>query len=200
MWTRGVDVEIVLSNPGSSPDDLSMTDGNYGNGWSCVDVAAEIIKCIQAQFPDAPHDKLRQTVEENLRVCFIRCQRGGCAYSEGCTLGLHSKHFIVDDVCCYIGSQNLYVCDLAEWGVVIDNPEAVRDIKQKYWDQLWKVSFVRDDCDVDEVMDGLGIDRTPKSSRLSMTKFELEQARNAMKANLQQYWDRDESDQSDAED
>jgi len=31
------------------------------------------------------------------------------------TMGNHSKHFIVDDIATYIGSQNLYVCDLAEW-------------------------------------------------------------------------------------
>jgi len=91
------------------------------------------------------------------------------------------------------------MCDLAEWGVVIDNPESVRDIKQKYWDQLWRVSFVRDDCDVDQVMDGLGIDRSAKS-KLSMTKYELEQTSNAMKANLHHYWNDDESEDSDAED
>jgi phosphatidylserine/phosphatidylglycerophosphate/cardiolipin synthase-like enzyme len=166
---------------------------------SCVDVAAEIIKCIQAQFPDAPDDKLRETVQDNLRVCFVRCQRGGSNYSGGGSLGLHSKHFIVDDVCCYIGSQNLYTCDLAEWGVVIDSPEAVADIKQNYWDQLWKVSYTKDDCDVDEVMDGLGIDRTAVN-KLAMTKYEYEKAKAAMKANLQQRWDSDQSDQSDAED
>ena len=167
---------------------------------SCVDVAAEIIKCIQTEFPDAPDERLRMTVKENLRVCFLRCRRGGCTYADGSSLGLHSKHFIIDDVCCYIGSQNLYVCDLAEWGVVIDNAEAVRDIKEKYWDQLWEVSFVRDDCEVDKVMDGLGIDRTAQSSKLSMTKFELEQAKNLMMSNVHKYFDGDESEQSDAED
>lgn len=33
MWTKGVDVEIVLSNPGSIPDNLPMTEAQYGNGW-----------------------------------------------------------------------------------------------------------------------------------------------------------------------
>ena len=68
-----------------------------------------------------------------------------------------------------------------------------------YWDQMWKVSYCSDDCDVDEVMDGLGIDRAA-ISRLSMTKYELEQAKIAMKANFQQYWEEEQSDQSDAED
>ena len=102
-------------------------------------------------------------------------------------------------MCCYIGSQNLYTCDLAEWGVVIDSEEVVTNIKQQYWDQMWTVSYTKDDCDVDEVMDGLGIDRS-SVSKLEMTKYELEQAKAAMKANFQQMWDGEESDQSDAED
>jgi len=50
IWERGVDVEIALSNPGSIPGGLTATEANYGNGWSCVDVAAEIIKTIRKQF------------------------------------------------------------------------------------------------------------------------------------------------------
>ena len=33
IWTKGVDVEIVLSNPGSRPDNLPLTEAQYGNGW-----------------------------------------------------------------------------------------------------------------------------------------------------------------------
>lgn len=199
LWTKGVDIEIVLSNPASRPDHLPLAEANYGNGWDCVDVAAEIIKCIQAQFPDAPDNELRHTVQDNLRVCFLRCVRGGTTYSDGGNLGLHSKHFIVDDVCTYIGSQNLYICDLAEWGVVIDSPEAVADIKKRYWDPMWEVSYSIDDCDVDKVMDGLGVDRAA-ISKWEMTKLELEQAK---KANLERrghYNSDGESSQSDAED
>jgi hypothetical protein len=44
-----------------------------------------------------------------------------------------AKHFIIDDICCYIGSQNLYKCDLAEWGVVIDDAARVQAIKGEFW-------------------------------------------------------------------
>ena len=158
IWEKGVDVEIVLSNPGSIPGGLSGTEANYGNGWSCVDVAAEIIKTIRKQFPDAEDDDLRKKVEDNLRICFLRTATG-TAWADGNTKGLHSKHFIVDDVCCYIGSQNLYVCDLAEWGVLIDDPEITQKIKSEYWDEMWKYSYTGEDVDVHEVMDGLDIDR-----------------------------------------
>lgn len=159
IWERGVDVEIVLSNPSSIPGNLSPTEANYGNGWTCVDVAAEIIRTIPEQFPDAVDSDVRQKVEENLRVCFIKHKVGGTSYNSGMTMGMHAKHFIVDDVCTYIGSQNLYVCDLAEWGVIIDHKEQVQAIMEQYWNPMWACSYTDTDVDVQEVMDGLEIDR-----------------------------------------
>ena len=91
IWLRGVDVEIVLSNPHSVPGKCSATDAYYGNGWSCVDVAAEIIKRIQKLFPDAHDGDLRHKVESNLRICFLKSPRGGYSYRNGATLGLHGK-------------------------------------------------------------------------------------------------------------
>ena len=219
LWTKGVDVEIVLSNPGSIPGDCSPTEACYGNGWSCVDVASEIIKAVQKLFPDADDADLRQKVEENLRVCFLKSPRGGQHYKDGQTLGLHcksfslitevvvvvvvvgsflralslllipkyfvfpttAKHFIVDDICCYIGSQNLYICDLAEWGVVIDHPEKVQSIKEQYWDPMWNVSYLQDDWDVQAVMDGLKIDRTAKT-KTELTKIQMQQMKEKVRA------------------
>lgn len=158
LWEKGVDIEIALSNPGSIPGGLKPTEACYGNGWSCVDVAAEIIKRIKKQYPDAEDNDLRTKVEENLRVCFIREKRGN-KWDDGMTMGMHAKHFIIDDIACYIGSQNLYVCDLAEWGVVIDNPEQTQKFMEEYWNPMWEHSYTGEDIDVDEVMDGLDIDR-----------------------------------------
>jgi phosphatidylserine/phosphatidylglycerophosphate/cardiolipin synthase-like enzyme len=74
-------------------------------------------------------------------------------------MGMHAKHFIVDDIATYIGSQNLYICDLAEWGVVIDDAEQTKKFMEEYWNPLWKYSYTGEDVDVDAVMDGLVIDR-----------------------------------------
>ena len=91
LWERGVDLEIVLSNPGSIPGNCSPTEACYGNGWSCVDVAAEIIKTIKDQYPDAHPGDLRLMVEDNLRVCFLKSPRGGQYYKDGQSLGLHCE-------------------------------------------------------------------------------------------------------------
>jgi phosphatidylserine/phosphatidylglycerophosphate/cardiolipin synthase-like enzyme len=159
IWTRGVDVEIVLSNPLSVPGGLPPGKTQYGNGWSCVDVAAEIIKTIRKQFPNAPDEDLRKKVEENLRVCLIRRKCGNKWGNGTDTVAMHAKHFIVDDICTYIGSQNLYMCDLAEWGVVIDHADSVKKMMDEYWNPIWEASYTGEDCDVQQVMDGLDIDR-----------------------------------------
>ncbi|CAB9510902.1 Inherit from NOG: PLDc [Seminavis robusta] len=181
IWERAVDVEIVLSNPGSIPGNLSPTEACYGNGWSCVDVAAEIIKTIRKMYPSASDSELRVKVQDNLRVCFLRSPEGGRHYKDGQTLGLHSKHFIVDDICCYIGSQNLYICDLAEWGVVIDDREKTQFVKGQYWDPMWKTSYKVDDCEVDKVMDGLEISREA-DNQYELTVLQYEQAKQKLHA------------------
>ena len=93
LWTKGVDIEIVLSNPGSIPNGLGPLEACYGNGWTCNDVASEIIKRIKKQFPTAEDGDLRKKVEENLRVCFIRHDKS-TTYPDGGNIGLHSKYFI----------------------------------------------------------------------------------------------------------
>jgi len=162
IWVRGVDVEIVVSHPNSMPGGLGPADANYGNGWTCVDVAAYIIKRIVHSFPSADHGMLRKKVEENLRVCFLK-QKIGNQYPSGMKMGMHAKHFIIDDKCTYIGSQNLYVCDLAEWGVIVDHEEETKKMMATYWTPMWEASYTGTDCSVQEVMDGLEIDMDGES-------------------------------------
>ena len=93
-------------------------------------------------------------------------------------MGMHAKHFIVDDIATYIGSQNLYICDLAEWGVVIDDEAQTQKIMEEYWNPLWKYSYTGEDVDVDAVMDGLDIDRdgADPSNLDEETKAKMKQA------------------------
>jgi phosphatidylserine/phosphatidylglycerophosphate/cardiolipin synthase-like enzyme len=157
IWTKGVEVEIVLSNPGSVPGGLSKAEA-FGNGWSCSDVASEIIKTIKANFPEADDEKLKQKLLTNLRVSFLRSTRGQ-KWEDGMTLALHAKHMIIDQAAFLVGSQNLYVCDLAEWGVLVDNEEETKKVLREYWEPMWRNSYTADDCNLHEVMEGLSTDR-----------------------------------------
>lgn len=158
IYERDVKVDIALSNPGSVPGGLKPTEALYGNGWSCADVASEIIQTILDQYDGVDETTLRQIVKKNLRISYIR-QVQGNKWQNGGTMGFHAKHFIIDDRAYYIGSQNLYKADLAEWGVLIDNEQQTKKCMQEYWNPMWQASYTPADCDEDEVIDGLGVDR-----------------------------------------
>jgi phosphatidylserine/phosphatidylglycerophosphate/cardiolipin synthase-like enzyme len=208
MWEKGVDVEIVLSNPASIPGGLAPLEASYGNGWTCVDVAAELIKRIRKQFPKAEDSALRKVVTDNLRVTFLR-QEIGKEWDDGMTMALHTKHFIVDDVCTYIGSQNLYISDLAEWGVVIDSSTATKQFMEEYWNPMWTHSYRKEDCDVQAVMDGLAIDRDgedpnklseetkQKISEAGLTTEEMQGEVHRPTTNADYYYDNDDDDKDD---
>ncbi|CAK0863257.1 unnamed protein product [Prorocentrum cordatum] len=151
---KGVQVEIALSTPGSIPNDLSMTEALYGNGWECNDVAAEIIKEIIKM---GPHDvDVEQQVKNNLRICYIK-QGGKNTWRDGKGMGMHAKHFIIDDIAYYIGSQNLYICDLAEWGILVDDEQQTKRVKAEYWTPMWEASYIEApdrDWNIEAAMDG----------------------------------------------
>jgi len=192
IWERGVDIEIAVSNPGSIPAGLSPLEACYGNGWTCGDVASEIIKTIKEQYDGVDDESLRKCVDENLRVCFIR-QAQGNSWEDGGTMGMHAKHFIIDDRAYYIGSQNLYMCDLAEWGILIDDPAATKKCMAEYWNPLWKASFTGVDCDVDTVMNGLDIDSNGANPKKvdAKTKKLMEKAQTSMVGDPALHYDED---------
>lgn len=77
-------------------------------------------------------------------------------------MGNHAKFFIIDDKCCYIGSQNMYIANLAEWGVLIDDEETVGTVLNDYWIPMWRASHNpgAPDVNVDQVLENLGVDRS----------------------------------------
>jgi len=178
IYTRGVDVLIILSNPNSIPADLGMMDANYGNGWTCEDTASEIVKAIKQAHPDASDDQLTGLVGVNLKVAYTRGSCGTMDWKEREKAGNHSKFFIVDDVAYYIGSQNLYIADLSEWGIIIDSEEQTQKVLSEYWNKLWQASYEdvpeeKRDCSVDKVLAGLALDRNP-AHQSDYTEAELE--------------------------
>lgn len=67
--------------------------------------------------------------------------------------------------------------------MVIDDSKQVKEIKAEYWDPMWEVSYTRDDCDVDAVMDGLEIDRSAPS-KVELTKLQIKQAKERTRASM----------------
>ncbi len=50
------------------------------------------------------------------------------------------QFFIVDDAAFYIGSQNVYGSDLAEYGLLVDDYAATAAVLATYWEPLWTYS------------------------------------------------------------
>jgi phosphatidylserine/phosphatidylglycerophosphate/cardiolipin synthase-like enzyme len=164
IWKRNVQVDIVVSNAFSVPDNLSpFLAANYGNGWDAVDVAAEITKTIRKQYR-VDDRVLHQKVADKLRVCTLQT-RVGQRWPGGMTAGLHSKHYIVDDIAYYVGSQNLYTCDLGEWGCCIDDEKQTRQIMSEFWYPMWTASYREDGARTDDVMAGVKVNRDGENPR-----------------------------------
>lgn len=165
IYWRDLDVEVVLSNPLSVPGKLSPTVACYGNGWTAVDVASELIKSIRdnlkAEGEDVMDDRLEAMVVKNLRITMLRSCENEDKWPDGEGLGNHAKFFIVDKRAFYIGSQNLYIANLAEWGVVVDDLEETAKVIDQYWDPMWRNSFRKEEWESQRasVMAGLDIDR-----------------------------------------
>merc|ERR1712183_898258 len=47
---------------------------------------------------------------------------------------------MIDDTCFYIGSQNMYESNLAEWGLIVDDEAAAQQVINDYWQPLWSVA------------------------------------------------------------
>jgi hypothetical protein len=146
-----------------------MMQAVYGNGWTCVDVAAELIKTVLRQYPIAAKlnsAKLREKVSTQIRVSYLRGPDGNSHWpgmGKNATRAFHAKHFIVDSRAFYIGSQNLYISDLAEWGVVVDDRTSTEKVLREFWSPLWERSYRPEDCNVEAVMDGLRVGRDGES-------------------------------------
>eukprot|EP00928_Gymnodinium_smaydae_P071975 TRINITY_DN55430_c0_g1_i1.p1 TRINITY_DN55430_c0_g1~~TRINITY_DN55430_c0_g1_i1.p1 ORF type:complete len:554 (+),score=92.80 TRINITY_DN55430_c0_g1_i1:69-1730(+) len=130
---RGVQVNIVLSNPNGGPK------GGYGYGWTTEDVGAEIMRVYKKQ-TGKDESAIQQVFDHHLAITYIRCKVGCHSYPDGCMIGNHAKMFIVDEVAFYMGSQNLYLCNLAEWGLVVDDKDSTEKLLAEYWRPLWNQS------------------------------------------------------------
>ncbi len=51
--------------------------------------------------------------------------------------GNHSKLVVVDDAVCYVGSDNAYPCYNEEFGIWIDDKQAISSFVRDYWNGLW---------------------------------------------------------------
>jgi phosphatidylserine/phosphatidylglycerophosphate/cardiolipin synthase-like enzyme len=136
----GVDVRIVLPNYNA-----------YAYGWTTEVALNKIVAKIKtslvrriksAMLADGKtraYDSVADFVCQELSLATLRMNSTAEAWSAGPArkFGNHGKLFMIDDEAFYIGSQNLYISNLFEWGLLVDGPTLTAQIKSDYWDDLW---------------------------------------------------------------
>lgn len=131
---KNVDVYIVLSNQ-------NAVGGNNPYNNVAPMIAADKIAQATSVRPGAPRGQaLVDQVCRKLHFATLRINDTDNAWPSGAPFANHSKFWMVDDRGFYIGSDNVYPAWLQEFGYVVDLPDAVTEVKNKYWNPLWEAS------------------------------------------------------------
>ena len=131
---RGVEVSIVLSNPKSVPGDVGAIQAiynSYDNGWSLEEVGKKFIGVAEANRGVLGGKNPTALVCEKLKLMNLRMGAGE-TWPDGNTFANHAKSIIVDDRAFYLGSQNTYVANLAEFGYIVDDSRATETFIAEY--------------------------------------------------------------------
>jgi len=171
---RNVELQIVVSMPfAASGGSKDWKNGFHGSGWTCADVAAELTNTIMKHSPSLTADDIL-TIFERVQITYIRAESGATTWPKGAKFGNNANLIIVDDTCFYIGSQQINVKGLADWGVIVDSEVQAQMLITDYWSPMWNESYDPADCSPSEVMQSLkvvqneGGEEKPSSSELQL--------------------------------
>lgn len=132
----GVEVQIVISETGA---------GAYSYGWTKLELLEawrDVIE-LDLELNGAAVEAAGSATAlicDRIALASPRVNDGDDTWSDGSAMGIHTKLWIVDDRAFYVGSQNMYISNLFEWGLLVDDPQATADILDVQWDPLWRYS------------------------------------------------------------
>lgn len=140
LLAHGGDVYIVVSDYGAGAGGLPMTEAQYNNGWTVLEVAQHLRDQIVANPPAGMPSgaALRALLCQHLHIAPLRFAADGTF--DGTVPGNHAKLLMADDQAFYIGSQNQYDANLTEFGYIVDDTRAAAELKRDYWDHVWQWS------------------------------------------------------------
>ena len=137
---RGVSVQLVISNKDAYPDRLTGGSAAYSNGWTPADVIAELAAYAQTHTELVPAG-MDAATELCARFSVASLRLGGDdQWPDGAKFANHAKLVLADDTAFYIGSQNLYPANLAEYGYIVDDPVAAAQVHRDYFAKVWSGS------------------------------------------------------------
>lgn len=131
---RGVSVDIVLSNPGAVAGGLTAGSAPY-DGESPDEVNEVMRQTLMFEL-DMKEDAAQNLIAQRFRCASFR-YGSESSYPQNAPIPNHAKTLMVDSKVFYIGSQNMYVSNLNEFGWVVEDDQAASDYIARYWSPLW---------------------------------------------------------------
>jgi PLD-like domain len=137
---RGVEVHLALSNLAATPGSVSPLTTSYSNGWSLADVAAKFTELAEEHRDLLPGGTdVDALICSKLHLANLRSS-ASTDWPDGRHLASHAKLLVVDDHTFYLGSQNLYIANLAEHGFIVQDAGATQQLLKEYYEPMWSFS------------------------------------------------------------
>lgn len=139
------DIYIVLSNLGAR----GKSGSTYSNDVSLQALAKHLRQEVQRRFearePLSRYEIRRGADPVNAMLCdhvHLAPYRLGpsASWPGGAAIANHAKLWMVDGRVFYIGSDNMYPVNLQEFGYIVDDATAARELTDAYWKPLWQWS------------------------------------------------------------
>jgi phosphatidylserine/phosphatidylglycerophosphate/cardiolipin synthase-like enzyme len=139
------DIYIVLSNLGAK----GKSGSTYSNDVSMTTLAHHLRQEVQRRFeardPLSRYEIRRGSDPVNAMLCdhvHLAPYRFGpdASWPGGIPFATHAKLWMVDGRAFYIGSDNMYPVNLQEFGYIVDDAKAARELSDAYWTPLWQWS------------------------------------------------------------
>eukprot|EP00928_Gymnodinium_smaydae_P039063 TRINITY_DN26776_c0_g1_i1.p1 TRINITY_DN26776_c0_g1~~TRINITY_DN26776_c0_g1_i1.p1 ORF type:complete len:571 (-),score=18.08 TRINITY_DN26776_c0_g1_i1:85-1797(-) len=144
---NGAHIYLVLSDSNARPENVAYLDGTYGNGFSITDIRSKLLEYL-TKFHHLSEDRVKDMSCRQIHLAYIRYFSGDDRWPLTADqrkeaherIANHAKLYIVDDSLFYLGSENLYSADLAEYGLIVDDKATTEQVLTQYWDPLWHAS------------------------------------------------------------
>ncbi len=131
--SRGVEVNIVISNPDAVAGGSTSYDGEPPEKIN------EKMFNVMKNDLNLEEITAKNLINENFKVASLRYSSDE-TYPGNASIPNHAKTFMVDDRVFYIGSQNQYECNLNEFGHIVESRIKAQEYIDAYWTPLWEQS------------------------------------------------------------
>ncbi len=136
---RGVDVQLDV-DIGAFPDGPTGAEATYSRRLDAGAVVNELASYAAENLALVPGGSdMTSLLCEHFSSASLRHDPDD-TWPDGSKFADHAKLVIADDATFYLGSQNLYPADLAEYGFIVDDPGLAADLVTHYYNDIWAAS------------------------------------------------------------